>query len=98
MTHSAQKRSEQALVLLSPATLRLLREIAQRDTGAGVAFSSAPHGRWQMDGTTYRVNARTFHPLDAADFIDVGNGHTDRVKVTAAGRAYLCALNGRTSA
>ncbi|WP_157857324.1 hypothetical protein [Streptomyces yerevanensis] len=98
MTHSAWARSEQRTVSLPPAALRLLREIAQRDTGAGVAFSSAPYGRWQMDGTAYKVNDRTFHPLDAADFIDIGNGRTDRVKVTAAGRAYLATLDGEGSA
>ncbi|WLW53245.1 hypothetical protein [Streptomyces sp. YU58] len=97
MAHSTLKRSQPTPVL-PPAALRLLREIAQRDTGAGVAFLSAPYGRWQLDGTTYKVNDRTFHPLDAADFIDIGNGRTDRVKVTAAGRAYLATLDEEGSA
>jgi isocitrate/isopropylmalate dehydrogenase len=76
---------------LTPAALKLLKTIAAHDTGAGVAFSHAPAGRWQMDATGLTVNDRTFHPLTAADLIDIGNGHTDRVKVTAAGRAYLAA-------
>ncbi|GGK65713.1 hypothetical protein [Streptomyces flaveus] len=75
--------------MFSRAVLNLLRTIAENDTGDGVLFISAPRGRWQMDGTSYTVNDRTFHPLTARDFIDIGDGRTDPVKVTAAGRAYL---------
>ncbi|MFD7661267.1 hypothetical protein [Streptomyces sp. NPDC059788] len=77
---------------LKPAALRLLREIAQRDAGDGVAFVSAPCGRWRLDGTTYVVADRTFHPLDAAGYVDVGNGRTDPVRLTRAGHAYLAAV------
>ncbi|MFK0104761.1 hypothetical protein [Streptomyces sp. NPDC091217] len=42
-----------------------------------------------MDGTHYTVNDRTFHPLDAHGFVDIGNGRTDPVKLTTAGRDYL---------
>ncbi|MET8974347.1 hypothetical protein ABZX85_01885 [Streptomyces sp. NPDC004539] len=75
--------------MLSRSVLKLLRTIADNDAGDGVPFVSAPCGRWQMDGTTFTVNDRTFHPLAAHDFIDIGDGYTDPVKVTAAGRAYL---------
>ncbi|MET9082071.1 hypothetical protein ABZX77_09240 [Streptomyces sp. NPDC004237] len=75
--------------MFSPSVLKLLQTIADNDTGDGVLFIQAPCGRWQMDGTPYTVNDRTFHPLAARDLIDIGNGHTDPVKATAAGRAYL---------
>ncbi|MGW3493374.1 hypothetical protein [Streptomyces sp. NPDC001020] len=75
--------------MLSRSVLKLLQTIANNDAGEGVLFVSAPCGRWQMDGSPYTVNDRTFHPLTARDFIDIGDGRTDPVKVTAAGRAYL---------
>lgn len=74
---------------LSRSVLTLLQTIADRDSGDGVLFVSAPYGRWQLDGTTYTVNDRSFHPLDAYGFVDIGDGRTDPVKVTAAGRAFL---------
>ncbi|MGI5469474.1 hypothetical protein [Streptomyces sp. CA-132043] len=74
---------------IKPAALRLLREIARQDAGDGVLFVPAPCGRWRMDGTTYVVADRTFHPLDASGYVDVGNGSTDPVRVTRAGRTFL---------
>ena len=76
---------------LKPAARKLLQTIADNDTGHGVLFKSARAGRWQMEGSTYTVNDRTFHPLAAHDLVDIGNGHTDPVRITAAGRAYLAA-------
>ncbi|MFE4577123.1 hypothetical protein [Streptomyces chartreusis] len=75
--------------MFSRTVLKLLQTIADNDAGNGVLFVSAPCGRWQMDGTSYTVADRTFHPLTARDFIDIGNGRTDPVKLTVAGRAYL---------
>ncbi|MFF3270377.1 hypothetical protein ACFYWU_05495 [Streptomyces chrestomyceticus] len=83
---------------LKPAALRLLREIARRDAGDGVVFVSAPCGRWRLDGTTYVVADRTFHPLDAAGYVDVGNGRIDPVRITRTGSAYLAAMDGRAAA
>lgn len=74
---------------LKPAAHTLLQRIADNDTGHGVLFNQARAGRWQMEGSTYTVNDRTFHPLAARDLIDIGNGHTDPVRITKAGRAYL---------
>jgi hypothetical protein len=74
---------------LSRTVRKLLQTIADRDTGDGVMFVSAPRGRWQMDGTNYTVNDRTFHPLVDLGFLEIGNGRTDPVRVTGAGRAYL---------
>jgi hypothetical protein len=74
---------------LAPGARKLLQAIADRDTGEGVRFVTAPYGRWQMDGTDYYVNDRTFHPLASRDFIDIGNGRTDPVRITTAGRRAL---------
>ncbi|KIF69277.1 hypothetical protein HY68_12835 [Streptomyces sp. AcH 505] len=74
---------------LSRSVRALLEVIAQADAGDGVLFLSAPCGRWRMDGTRYLVNNRTFYPLDSHGLVDVGNGRTDPVRVTATGRAYL---------
>jgi hypothetical protein len=75
--------------MYSRAVLKLLQTIADNDAGQGVLFVSAPCGRWLMNGTSYTVNDRTFHPLTARGLIDIGDGRTTPVKVTAAGRAYL---------
>ncbi|MCZ0983841.1 hypothetical protein O1L60_44570 [Streptomyces diastatochromogenes] len=37
------------------------------------------------------MNDRTFHPLESAGLIDVGDGSTDPVRITDAGRAWLAA-------
>lgn len=74
---------------LTPAARKLLKILADHDTGEGVQFVTAPAGRWQMDGTDYFVNDRTFHPLVSRGFVDIGDGHTDPVRITAAGRAHL---------
>jgi hypothetical protein len=74
---------------LPPGPLKLLRTIAREDLGAGVKFEHAPYGRWRMEGSTYAVNDRTFHVLDARGLIDVGNGQSDPVRITEAGRRWL---------
>lgn len=74
---------------LPPGPTKLLRTLAREDLGSGVKFEYAPHGRWRMEGSTYVVNDRTFHPLDRFGLIDVGNGHTDPVRITEAGRRWL---------
>ncbi|MEU3399371.1 hypothetical protein [Streptomyces filamentosus] len=74
---------------LRPAAVTLLRTIAGLDTGAGVVFHAAPAGRWRLQGSTYAVNDRTFHPLESAGLLDVGDGDTDPVRITEAGRAWL---------
>ncbi|MEV1042958.1 hypothetical protein AB0J01_41320 [Streptomyces sp. NPDC050204] len=74
---------------LRPAAITLLRTIARLDTGTGVTFRHAPAGRWRLEDGSYAVNDRTFHPLESAGLIDVGDGSTDPVRITAAGRAWL---------
>lgn len=76
-------------ITLSRSVRTLLQTIADLDDGYGVLFHSAPCGRWRLDGTHYTVNDRTFHPLSTLGFVDIGNGRTDPVKATTAGRAYL---------
>ncbi|MEU6959956.1 hypothetical protein [Streptomyces chrestomyceticus] len=98
MTQPAPSPRAVTQMTLKPAALRLLREIARRDAGDGVVFASAPCGRWRLDGTTYVVADRAFHPLDAAGYVDVGNGRIDLVRVTRAGRAHLATMDGRSAA
>jgi hypothetical protein len=78
---------------LPTASRTLLRTIADNDDGHGVRFHHAPYGRWRLDGTQHVVNDRTFFPLHTHGFIDIGNGHTDPVRITDAGRTFL---EGRT--
>ncbi|WP_381796491.1 hypothetical protein [Streptomyces niveus] len=79
----------QAELPLSRTVLALLRTIADRDTGSGVLFVSAPCGRWRLDGTRRVFANRTFFPLDSHGLVDIGNGHTDPVRITDAGRSHL---------
>lgn len=78
---------------LAPASLKLLRVIAEHDDGHGVLFHTEPRCRWRLDGSRYTVNARTFFPLDSDELVDVGDGHTTPVKITPAGRAHLQKLD-----
>ncbi|WP_405536386.1 hypothetical protein OG787_24500 [Streptomyces sp. NBC_00075] len=98
MTQPTDKRTQPSQPVLKPAALRLLREIGQRDTGDGVLFDSAPCGRWRLAGTAYTVADRTFYPLDSAALVNVGNGRTDPVRLTHAGRTHLAALRREGSA
>jgi len=74
---------------LTAAARTLLRQIADHDHGSGVLFEVMPRARWAHPNTLAVFNSRTFYPLADRGLIDVGNGHTDPVKLTAAGRAYL---------
>lgn len=74
---------------LGPGALKLLKTIAKHDQGDGVEFEQASAGRWRMTGTTYAVNTRTFRLLDARGLVDVGDGFSDPVKLTEAGRECL---------
>ncbi|WP_157251098.1 hypothetical protein [Nonomuraea typhae] len=74
---------------LGPGASKLLRIINDHDEGEGVEFVPAPYGRWRLAGSTYVVNTRTFRVLAARGLIDVGNGHTDPVRATQAGRDHL---------
>ncbi|MFB7649344.1 hypothetical protein ACFC0S_16200 [Streptomyces sp. NPDC056084] len=82
---------EAAPPALRPAAVTLLRTLGRLDTGSGVTFHHAPAGRWRLEDGSYTVNDRTFHPLESAGLIDVGDGSTDPVRITDAGRAWLAA-------
>lgn len=77
---------------ITPGALKLLQAIAARDEGKGVLFETEPRSRWRLHGTSLVFNARTFRLLDALALIDVGDGHGDPIRITAAGRA---AVEGR---
>lgn len=98
MTQPEWKSNQPATVLLSPAALRLLREIAKHDHGHGVAFELAPHRRYRMVGTNYVVNQRTFYPLTGNGLVTDDGDDNAPVRITAAGRTYLAALNAGVSA
>lgn len=90
MTWYAEEPAEQKI---TPSGRKLLQAIAARDEGNGVLFEVEPRSRWRLYGTSMVFNARTFRPLDALALIEVGDGHGDPVRITAAGRA---AVEGRT--
>ncbi|WP_263165453.1 hypothetical protein [Streptomyces sp. SCSIO ZS0520] len=77
--------------VIPAASLRLLRELAEHDA---VTFTPMPRARWRHPHTGTVFNDRTFHPLDKHALIHVGDGHTDPVRITPAGRAYLTAEAG----
>lgn len=74
-------------MIASKASLDLLKLIAKADAGEGVVFESQPRCRWAYGARVF--NVRTFYPLDRRGLIDVGNGHSDPVRITEAGRNYL---------
>ncbi|MEK2475542.1 hypothetical protein [Streptomyces noursei] len=76
--------------------LKLLRTVAEYDTGDGVTFHAVPRGRWQLVEHTrsYAVLARTFYPLTTRGLLEVGGDDPLAVPVaiTDAGRAYLAGI------
>ncbi|TYB71182.1 hypothetical protein FXF51_01730 [Nonomuraea sp. PA05] len=83
---------------LPPGAHTLLKTIAEHDDGDGVMFDPAPYGRWTLRGSDYAVNRSTFHTLAVArGFIDVGDGFTNPVRITQAGRDYLDHHQSRTA-
>lgn len=82
-------------VQLTPAAVKLLREIAKRGDDGVVFYYTPPGQRWRMDGTDYVVSRKTFlqvssHPISGGiGLVDVGNDGGDPVRITAAGRAWL---------
>jgi hypothetical protein len=69
------------------ASRELLSLIGEHDTGAGITFETRPRSRWAYADRVF--NTRTFYPLESEGLIDVGNGHTDPVRITDAGRRHL---------
>jgi hypothetical protein len=80
--------------VLTPAAEKLLREIARRDNGHGVVFKWMSRGRYNLVGTTYTVNQRTFYPLTGAGLVT--EDHDDApVYITDAGRKLVAELEAK---
>lgn len=82
------------MTTLSPASQKLLREIAKYDTGAGVQFRYASRGRFSHPNTLSCYNARTFWPLSKAKLIDYDNEDAP-VRITEAGRKALAEIDAQ---
>lgn len=78
---------------LSPASQKLLREIAKHDKGAGVLFQHAPRNRYSHPNTRSVYNARTFYPLTSLGLVDDGGNDSSPVRVTEAGRKLAAELD-----
>lgn len=77
---------------LSPASQKLLREIAKYDTGVGVRFRHAARGRYSHPNTLSVYNARTFYPLTGRGLVDDGDNDSAPVRITKAGRKLAAEL------
>ncbi|WP_405611252.1 hypothetical protein [Streptomyces sp. NBC_01508] len=82
---------------LSPASQKLLREIAKYDTGAGVRFRHAPRARFSHPNTLAVYNARTFYPLTGHGLVDDDGGESP-VRITEAGRKLAAELEAKHTA
>lgn len=85
---------------LSPASQKLLRELARRDKGDGVAIRYAGRGRWHLDGSTIDFNRRTFPALYEAGLAVGWDEHDDDgpMRVTEAGRKLAAELDEQAQA
>ncbi|MFJ2259502.1 hypothetical protein ACIOKD_14370 [Streptomyces sp. NPDC087844] len=77
---------------LSPASQKLLREIAEHDRGAGVLFQHAARARYIHPHTLSAYNLRTFYPLTGRGLVDDGGSDHTPVRVTEAGRKLAAEL------
>lgn len=86
---------------LSPASQQLLRELARRDQGDGVAVRYASRGRWYLDGpsSSKHFNTRTFPPLYDADLALGWDEHDDDgpMRITDAGRKLAGELEAQAA-
>lgn len=78
---------------LPPASQKLLREIAQYDTGNGVLFRHAARARYIHPNTYSAYNLRTFYPLTGRGLVDDGGSDSTPVRITEAGRKLLAELD-----
>jgi hypothetical protein len=78
---------------LSPASQKLLREIAKYDKGAGVLFRPASCGRYSHPNTLSVYNGRTFYPLTGRGLVDDGDSDSAPVRITEAGRKLAAELD-----
>lgn len=85
---------------LSPASQKLLRELARRDKGDGVAVRYAGCGRWHFDGGIAGYNRATFPPLYEAGLATGWDEPDDDgpMRVTEAGRKLAAELDEQAKA
>ncbi|CAL9647181.1 hypothetical protein [Streptomyces sp. enrichment culture] len=83
---------------LSPASQKLLREIAKYDTGSGVLFRHASRGRYSHPNTLTTYNQRTFWPLTGLGLVDDGDSDSAPVRITEAGRKLAAELEEKHQA
>jgi hypothetical protein len=87
---------------LSPASQKLLRELARRDKGDGVAVRYSGRGRWYLNGpsTSQLFNTRTFPPLYKAGLATGWDEYDDDgpMRITDAGRALAAELEAQDKA
>jgi hypothetical protein len=83
---------------LSPASQKLLREIAKYDTGNGVLFEHAARARYVHPNTHSAYNLRTFYPLTGHGLVDDGGSDSTPVRITEAGRKLAAELDAQQAA
>ncbi|MFE9448331.1 hypothetical protein [Streptomyces sp. NPDC006739] len=83
---------------LSPASQKLLREIAKYDSGAGVQFRYASRGRYSHPNTLACYNRASFFPLYQCGLVDDGGNDSAPVRVTEAGRELAVELEEKHKA
>ncbi|MGW2213233.1 hypothetical protein [Streptomyces sp. NPDC001781] len=85
--------------VISPASERLLIDLARCDTGEGVRVRYLSRGRYHWDGMRGApYNRASFRPLYANDLVDDGGNDAAPVKVTEAGRKRAAELEERAAA
>jgi DNA-binding PadR family transcriptional regulator len=86
---------------LSPASQLLLRELAQRDQGDGVAVKYGSRGRWYLAGQvgSKNFNTRTFPPLYDAGLATGWDESDDDgpMRITEAGRKLAAELEAQAT-
>ncbi|MER7365955.1 hypothetical protein [Nonomuraea wenchangensis] len=82
---------------LKRASIALLRQIADHDTGDGVLFQPAPRGCRRLDGTDFSTRDETFRVPSQLHLIAVEHPRLGvwKVRLTDAGRDYLTRADER---
>lgn len=87
---------------LTPASEKLLCELARRDKGDGVSVRYSGRGRWYLNGpsTSTLFNTRTFPPLYDAGLATGWDEHDDDgpMRITDAGRTLAAELEQQATA
>jgi hypothetical protein len=86
---------------LSPASQKLLRELAKQDKGAGVRVRYSGRDRWYLAGVSTQglYNTRTFPSLCAAGLAEGWDEYGENpLRITEAGRKLAAALEEQSRA